>query len=80
MEKNTRELFRFLLEWQKTHYLGLATMTAELTALRETVRGLDPTFSEIMDQKRIQESEENSEAKQQIVDDFERMLRVLDGL
>jgi hypothetical protein len=80
MEKNTKALFRFLLEWQKTHYLGLAAMTAELSALRETVRSLDPTFSEIMEQRRIQELESTSEAKQQIVDDFDRMFRVLDGL
>ena len=80
MEKNTKALFHFLLEWQKTHYLGLSAMTSELSALRETVRGLDPTFSEIMEQRRSQESEASSEAVQQIAGEFERMIRVLDGL
>jgi len=30
----------------------IATVLAELTALRETVRGLDPTFADILEQKR----------------------------
>ncbi len=37
----------------------IASILAEIAALRETVRGLDPTFSEVMEHRRALEFEEN---------------------
>jgi cation transport regulator ChaC len=41
-----------LAEQCKTQYLGLSIVIDEIAALREAVRGLDPTFSEVLAQKR----------------------------
>jgi len=50
------------VEQNKLCYVMLSAAIDELAALRETVRGLDPTFSEVLEQKRA----ENSTAQERI--------------
>lgn len=59
LEPDVKDALLAMAEGQKTHYIMIASMLAELVALRETVRGLDPTFSEVMEHRRALEFEEN---------------------
>jgi hypothetical protein len=63
MDERLRDALLAIAESEKTNYILIASMLAELVALRETVRGLDPTFSEVMEHKRAQEFEENREVR-----------------
>jgi len=38
--------------WARSNYLMISSLGAEVIALRETIRGLDPTFAEVLAQKR----------------------------
>jgi len=51
-----REVLVRLAEESKANHLLVSAMVSELAALREAVRGLDPTFSEVMTEKRREES------------------------
>lgn len=46
-----------LVERSKAQYLMLTSLQNELAALRETVRGLDPTFPDVLEGKRKDEAE-----------------------
>jgi hypothetical protein len=59
LEPDVKDALLAMAVGQKTHYVMIASMLAEIVALRETVRGLDPTFSEVMEHKRALEFEEN---------------------
>jgi hypothetical protein len=50
-----------LAEQNKTQYVMLSTVLNEVAALRETVRGLDPTFSEVLEDRRKQSQEDTRE-------------------
>jgi hypothetical protein len=45
-----------LAEQNKVQYAMISLVLDEVAALRETVRGLDPTFSEVLEQKRKESS------------------------
>lgn len=51
-EDSLREAMIALNEDAKNQYIMLSSILAELDALRETVRGLDPTFADVLEQKR----------------------------
>jgi hypothetical protein len=70
-ENALRDALLALAEQCKTQYLGLSLVIDEVAALRETVRGLDPTFSEVLEQKR----------KESTSDDIRKVaIRQLDGI
>jgi hypothetical protein len=60
-ENALRDALLALAEQNKMNYLLASTILDEVAALRETVRGLDPTFDEVLAQKK----EENSTAQEQ---------------
>jgi hypothetical protein len=45
-----------LAEQNKSNYVMISSILDEVAALRETVRGLDPTFDEVLAQKRAEHS------------------------
>lgn len=51
-----------LAQWSKAHTAALLDLTREIAALRDTVRALDPTFSDVLRQKREDRSKEIGEA------------------
>jgi hypothetical protein len=57
-EPALRETLISLADLCKTQYAMLSVMMDEVAALRETVRGLDPTFSDVLEQKRKDQSSE----------------------
>jgi hypothetical protein len=80
MDSQTKDALLALAEGQKGHYIAISSMLAEIVALRETVRGLDPTFSEVMEHKRAQAFEEDSEVRKAIIDSLDRILLRLKGM
>src|ERR1700694_419009 len=50
-----------LAQWSKAHTAALLDLTRELAALRDTVKALDPTFSDVLRQKREDRKKEISE-------------------
>jgi predicted outer membrane protein len=70
-----RDTLVLLTTGQKNLYLMLSAMLDELAALRETVRGLDPTFSEVMEEKKKKSSEDREKASA-----VEAQVRSLDEL
>jgi len=68
-----------LAELQRTHYLSFSALLNEVAALRETVRGLDPTFADVIEQKRVeQELQTRQVVAEQIglIDDLIRLLKM----
>jgi hypothetical protein len=51
-ESALKETLLYLAEDNRTNYIMIASLTNEIAALRETVRGLDPTFREVLEVKR----------------------------
>jgi len=51
-ESALRETLISLADLCKTQYATLSLVMDEVAALRETVRGLDPTFSEVLEKQR----------------------------
>jgi hypothetical protein len=41
-----------LAQWSKAHTEALLDLTREIAALRDTVKALDPTFSDVLREKR----------------------------
>ena len=68
-----RDALLALAEQSKTQYLMFSAVLNEVAALRETVRGLDPTFSEVLEDRRKQSQEDTREI-------VLLTLRLLDGI
>jgi ABC-type protease/lipase transport system fused ATPase/permease subunit len=51
-ESNLRDVLTGLAMETRSAFVMSAAVLNELTALRETVRGLDPTFADVIEQKR----------------------------
>ena len=54
MDTDTRNALLDIMRFQKAQYILLAKNHAELIALRETVKGLDPSFTDVMESRRKQ--------------------------
>jgi len=61
-EPALRDALLALAEQNKTQYVMLSAVLDEVAALREAVRGLDPTFADVLEQKR----KETSTSQEQI--------------
>jgi hypothetical protein len=55
----------------------ISSMLNEVAALRETVRGLDPTFSEVLEQRREQEAVKQAKVVAAVLRQCDDMLRRL---
>ena len=59
-EKNLRDVLLSLATQSLTQYETFAVLSEEVAALRETVRGLDPTFDDVLAQKQTHRAETSS--------------------
>jgi hypothetical protein len=75
MDAQTKDAILAVLTGQKGHYIAIASMTAEIVALRETVRGLDPTFSDVMEVKRLQAFQEDDAVRTSILGSYDELIR-----
>ena len=51
-ESKLKETLLYLAEDNRTNYIMIASLVNEVAALRETVRALDPTFGDVLEQRR----------------------------
>jgi len=66
-EEGLRDTLLALAENNRMIYISLTSVMNELAALRETVRGLDPTFAEIMENRRQAAAQNSAEYAEQII-------------
>jgi hypothetical protein len=74
-EEALRDALLSSIEESKNLYVMLSSVLAELDALRETVRGLDPTFGDVMEQKRKESLARSAEVVQASVDGYDQKFR-----
>lgn len=60
-ETALRDALSALAQQSKTLYVMTSSVLNEVAALRETVRGLDPTFADVLEQKRQEAAREQAE-------------------
>ncbi len=76
-EKTLRNVLVTLAEIQKSNYELVMGAINELASLRDTVRGLDPTFSEVMETRRAQIAQATSEPRQTMLRACDELIRRL---
>jgi hypothetical protein len=76
-ETNLRQTLVFLVASLKEQQNAIASLMLELVALREAVRGLDPTFAEVIDRKRKETVLKIPAEVQSGLQEFERLLQLL---
>ena len=74
-ESALRDALLAFNEDAKSQYIMLSSILAELEALRETVRGLDPTFGDVMEQKRRESAEKNADIVQAVIAEYDEKFR-----
>lgn len=80
-ETNLQAFLLALNEDAKTQYIMISSVLAELAALRETVRGLDLTFGDVMEQKRQESAEQNAAIVQAVIAEYDAKSQLVkDGL
>jgi hypothetical protein len=76
-EKKLQETLIFFAETLKEQHTAIASMLGELVSLREAVRGLDPTFSEVIEKTRKETFLKMSAALPAGSEEFERLIEQL---
>jgi hypothetical protein len=61
----------------RSTFVMSASILNELAALRETVRGLDPTFADVIEQKRKEAEERGFEAVARVLAGLDEMIQQL---
>jgi hypothetical protein len=61
----------------RSQYVVFSSVLAELEALRETVRGLDPTFAEVLEQKRKAALQANEPLAERVTAGYDEIIRRL---
>jgi hypothetical protein len=80
-ETNLRAFLLALTEDAKNQYLVFSALNTEIEALRQTVRGLDPTFGDVMAQKTKESEAKNAPIVQAVIAGYDAKLQILkDGL
>jgi hypothetical protein len=73
-EEALRDALLALAEQHKTNYLMLSALMNEIAALRETVRGLDPTFTEVLEDRRAKSQEAGREILREQIMFFDQII------
>jgi hypothetical protein len=74
-ETALRDVLMALLEQQKSQMIFHSGVLRELAALRETVRGLDPTFADVIEHKREEAKTREGDIVARQVQLFDEMLQ-----
>jgi hypothetical protein len=61
-EKNLREALTFLATQALTQYETCSLLSEQVQALQETVRGLNPTFDDVLAQKQLHRTKTSASA------------------
>jgi hypothetical protein len=63
----------------RSNYVMIASLLRELAALRETVRGLDPTFADILERKRQEAAQNDAEVVEASIVRYDEIIRRLNN-
>jgi hypothetical protein len=78
-ENALRDVLQALAEQQKTQYVMISSVLNEVDTLRETVRGLDPTFADVLEQKRLEAVQKQAAIVKIVIQQFDEILRRLNA-
>ncbi len=79
-ESALKEVLIALFEDSRTNFIMAASLTNEIAALREAVRGLDPTFREVLEAKRNESEARGEEHIRNAIAEYDaRIQRLKDG-
>jgi hypothetical protein len=76
-ESKLKETLLFLAEDNRANYIMIASLTNEIAALREAVRGLDPTFPEVLEVKRDESEARGEEHIHNALSEYDRIIQKL---
>jgi hypothetical protein len=76
-EPKLRDALVALADNAKTQYIALCAVLDEVTALRETVKGLDPTFSDVMTDKRAEQASLFALTRKEAIAGYDEIIRRL---
>ena len=79
-EATLRDVLVLFAEMHKRHYEIVYAVMNELSSVRDTVRGLDPTFADVLEEKRKDYAEGTLPARQKSLDACNEIIqRLKDG-
>lgn len=79
-ENALRDALMALILSSKSNYIMISAVLAELRAVRDTVSGLDPTFADVLEQKRIEAEEAADSVVKSVLASFDEIFqRVKNG-
>ena len=73
-DERLQNVLVFLLHQSKGNYEMLSQLIAELRAVRETIRGLDPTFVEVLEKKRKAAARKLQSSEQSVLAVYDAMI------
>lgn len=73
-DERLQNVLIFLLHQSKLNYQQLSQLHRELTAVRETIRGLDPTFAEVLEKRRKKALRTLQPIEQSVLDVYDAMI------
>jgi hypothetical protein len=76
-EANLKDTLLSFATENRTQYIMLTSILNELVALRETVRGLDPTFGDVMRERQEQAAQTGVELNQSILAGYDLIIQKL---
>ena len=76
-ENALRDALLALATDARSNYVMISSILNEVTALRETVRGLDPTFADILEQKRQEAARVNAQVVEAVMTQYSELIRRL---
>ena len=78
-ETALRDALLALTQDGRSTYVLLSSVLAEVAALRETVRGLDPTFADVLKEKRSEMAQKNSPIVRDVIRSYDEILARLNA-
>lgn len=78
-EANLRDVLLGLTMENRSAFVMSVSILNELTALRETVRGLDPTFADVIEQKRNEAEARGAEQAARVLAGIDEMIERLNN-
>jgi hypothetical protein len=76
-EAHLRDTLLALEQQNRNHYVAIAALLNEVASLRETVRGLDPTFGDVLRKKQMEEAERGAELLREMLSGYDLILQRL---
>jgi hypothetical protein len=76
-ETNLRHILVTIVTLMKGQHTAIASGLAELASLREAVRGLDPTFGEVIERTRKETAQKISGDMQSHLQEYDSLIQLL---